>query len=135
MSQPPLSTGRAAFTAYGSAPLINLRGVLEASLRIPSTPLGSLGSAFASVEYLCFGTSLRLRAFAFSPRPSVRGFPTLRLLRPLRHFLGHWGFRWGLPYLLSTPLRIPQEASRVYELGLKQDDLLKCCSNEAVEPL
>ena len=31
------------------------------------------------------------------------------------------GFRWGLPYLLPTPLRILQEASRVHNGGLKQN--------------
>src|SRR6266853_2905939 len=30
------------------------------------------------------------------------------------------GFRWGLPSLLSTPLRILQEASRVHSGGRKQ---------------
>ena len=33
------------------------------------------------------------------------------------------GFRWGLPYLLPTPLSIPGEVSRVHNVGLKQDDL------------
>jgi hypothetical protein len=31
------------------------------------------------------------------------------------------GFRWGLPYLLPTPLHILQEASRVHNAGLKQN--------------
>jgi hypothetical protein len=31
------------------------------------------------------------------------------------------GFRWGLPYLLSTPLRIQQEISRVHHAGLKRN--------------
>ena len=31
------------------------------------------------------------------------------------------GFRWGLASLLSTPLRILQEASRVHSGGLKQN--------------
>src|SRR4029434_36647 len=30
------------------------------------------------------------------------------------------GFRWGLPYLLPTPLHILQEASRVHNEGLQQ---------------
>ena len=30
-------------------------------------------------------------------------------------------FRWGLPYLLPTRLGIPQEASRVRYVGLKQN--------------
>ena len=33
------------------------------------------------------------------------------------------GFRWGLPYLLPTPLDIPGEVSRVHDVGLQQDDL------------
>ena len=33
------------------------------------------------------------------------------------------GFRWGLPYLLPTPLSIRQEVSRVHNVGLKQDGL------------
>ena len=33
------------------------------------------------------------------------------------------GFRWGLPYLLPTPLHIPGEVSRVRYVGLKQDGL------------
>jgi hypothetical protein len=32
-------------------------------------------------------------------------------------------FRWGFPYLLPTPLRIPGEASRVHSVRLKQDGL------------
>jgi len=31
------------------------------------------------------------------------------------------GFRWGLPYLLSTPLRIQQEISRVHHEGLQRN--------------
>jgi hypothetical protein len=31
------------------------------------------------------------------------------------------GFRWGLPYLLPTPLGIPWEVSRVHHVGLKRD--------------
>src|SRR6266571_5545213 len=31
------------------------------------------------------------------------------------------GFRWGLPYLLSTLLRIQQEISRVHHEGLKRN--------------
>src|SRR4029453_8157146 len=31
------------------------------------------------------------------------------------------GFRWGLPYLLPTPLHILQEASRVHSGGLRQN--------------
>jgi len=34
---------------------------------------------------------------------------------------GALAFRWGLPYLLPTRLGIPQEASRVRYVGLKQN--------------
>ena len=37
----------------------------------------------------------RLGACAFSPPPGVHGFPVLRLLRPIRHFLRHRGFVGG----------------------------------------
>ena len=54
---------------------------------------------------LCSPTTLctpyfhRLRAFAISPHPGVDGFPVLRLLRPIRHFLRHRGFVGvSLPY-------------------------------------
>jgi hypothetical protein len=33
------------------------------------------------------------------------------------------GVRWGLPYLLSTPLTIPEKVSRVHAGGLQQDDV------------
>jgi hypothetical protein len=65
----------------------------------------------------------RLGAFALSPHPSVRGFPTRRLLCPCRLFLRALAFRWGLPYLLPARLPIPQEVSRVPYGGLKQDGL------------
>ena len=81
----------------------------------------SLGTLFAT--YLCTPYFPRLGAFAFSPRPGVRGFPTLRLLCPIRLFLRALAFRWGLPYLLSARLHIPQEVSRVPYGGLQQDGL------------
>jgi hypothetical protein len=81
----------------------------------------SLGTLFAT--YLCTPYFPRLGAFAISPRPGVRGFPTLRLLCPIRLFLRALAFRWGLPYLLSARLHIPQEVSRVHYGGLQQDGL------------
>ena len=55
------------------------------SLRIREVPL--------------FRSFRRLGAFAFSPHPGVHGFPVLRLLRPIRHFLRPWGFVGvSLPY-------------------------------------
>ena len=79
----------------------------------------SLGTLFAT--YLCTPYFLRLGAFALSPRPGVRGFPTLRLLCPIRLPAGPWSLRWGLPYLLSTLLSIPYRLSRVRHGGLRRN--------------
>jgi hypothetical protein len=79
----------------------------------------SLGTLFAA--YLCTPYFPRLGAFAFSPHPDVRGFPTLRLLCPIRLPAGPWSLRWGLPYLLSTLLAIPGRLSRVRHRGLKRN--------------
>jgi hypothetical protein len=79
----------------------------------------SLGTLFAT--YLCTPYFPRLGAFAFSPRPGVRGSPTLRLLCPIRLPAGPWSLRWGLPYLLSTLLRIPYRLSRVRHGGLRRN--------------
>ena len=65
----------------------------------------------------------KARGLRHRPHPSVRGFPTRRLLCPIRLFLRALAFRWGLPYLLPARLHIPQEVSRVPYGGLKQDDL------------
>ena len=70
-----------------------------------------------------FPSFQRLGAFAISAHPGVRGFPTRRLLCPIRLFLRALAFRWGLPYLLPARLHIPQEVSRVPYGGLKQDDV------------
>ena len=79
----------------------------------------SLGTLFAT--YLCTPYFPRLGAFALSPRPGVRGFPTLRLLCPIRLPAGLWSLRWGLPSLLSTLLAIPGRLSRVRHGGLKRN--------------
>jgi hypothetical protein len=79
----------------------------------------SLGTLFAA--YLCTPYFLKLGAFAVSPRPGVRGFPTLGLLCPIRLPAGPWSLRWGLPYLLSTLLYIPGRLSRVRLGGLKRN--------------
>src|SRR5919198_5596932 len=47
-----------------------------------------------------------------SRAPTTMPYPTLP--RAL-------GFRWGLPYLLPTPLGIPWEVSRVHHVGLQRD--------------
>ena len=78
----------------------------------------SLGNLFAT--YLCTPYFLKLGAFASSPYPAVHGFPVLGLLCPIRLPAGPWSFRWGLPSLLSTLLRIPGRLSRVRHGGLKR---------------
>src|SRR5215831_2874226 len=60
-----------------------------------------------------FPSSQRLGAFAVSPHPGVRGFPTCRLLCPIRLCWRALAFRWGLPCLLPTRLPIPPAVSRV----------------------
>ena len=80
----------------------------------------SLGTLFAT--YLCTPYFPRLGAFALSPRPGVRGFPTLRLLCPFRLLMWHWRFRWALACLLPTLLRIHHEVSRVQCVGLRRND-------------
>jgi hypothetical protein len=81
----------------------------------------SLGTLFAT--YLCTPYFQRLGAFAISPRPSVDGFPVLRLLCPIRLFVRALAFRWGLPCLLPTRLDIPHEVSRVRCGRLKRNGL------------
>src|SRR5215467_6355667 len=78
------------------------------SLRIRWVPL-----------YRC--PTLSLGAFAISPHPGVPSFPGFRLLCPIRLPAGLWSFRWGLPYLLSTLLRIPGRLSRVRHGGLRRN--------------
>ena len=63
----------------------------------------------------------RLGAFAFSPHPGVHGSPVLRLLRPIRHFLRHWGFVGVSLTYSPLPFASGQEASRVHNEGLKQN--------------
>src|SRR5712664_57027 len=58
---------------------------------------------------------LRLPSSSWCARLSRTPTPTPH--PPLPEALG---FRWGLPSLLPTPLRILQEASRVHHGGLKQ---------------
>ena len=79
----------------------------------------SLGTLFAT--YLCTPYFPRLGAFAFSPCPGVRGFPTLRLLCPIRLLSRSSGFRMGLP---TPTLHSPSHSLRSLPcslVGLKQD--------------
>jgi len=56
----------------------------------------------------------RLGIFAFSSHPGVRGFPTLWLRRPFRHFPRSLAFQRAFaPLLLPISLCIPKETSRV----------------------
>jgi len=68
-----------------------------------------------------FPSSQRLGAFAVSPHPGVRGFPTCRLLCPIRLCWRALAFRWGLPCLLPTRLPIPPAVSRVQHGRLKRN--------------
>jgi len=109
MSQSPFSTVLATFIAHGSTPLVSLHGetmkrlfplrrhpqgrspvfhpiaptctsdILVNSLRVRWVLCASLT--------LCPSSFQRLGACALSTPPGVRGFPTLRLRRPIRHFL------------------------------------------------
>ena len=81
----------------------------------------SLVTVFAT--YLCTPYFQRLGAFAISPHPGVHGFPTCRLLCPIRLSVRALAFRWGLPYLLPTRLNIPHEVSRVRHGSLKRNEV------------
>ena len=79
----------------------------------------SLGTMFAA--YLCTPYFPRLGAFAISPHPSVRGFPTLRLLCPIRLLSQASGFRMGLPTpTVHSPCH-PVRSLPCSLVGLKQD--------------
>jgi hypothetical protein len=74
-----------------------------------------------SPSTLCTPYSQRLGAFAVSPHPGVRGFPTLRLLCPIRLLSRSSGFRMGLP---TPTLHSPSHSLRSLPcslVGLKQD--------------
>jgi len=81
------------------------------SLRIREVPL--------------FRSFRRLGAFAFSPHPGVHGFPVLRLLRPIRHFLRHWGFvgvsltYFPLPFtsFQKLPVFTVEDSNRMLEVA------------------
>ena len=113
-SSSPFRTVLATFIAHGSTPLVSLHGetmkrlfpfrrhpqgrspvfhpisptctrdILVNSLRVRWVLCSSLT--------ICTSSFQRLGAFAISTHPGVRGFPTLRLLRPIRHFLRHRSF-------------------------------------------
>ena len=111
-SSPPFKTVLATFMAHGLALVVNLHGramkrlcSFRRSPRVHSpvfdplspTCMGrthaqlarSPGTWFTDYSVPSFH---KLGAFAFSSHPGVYDFPVLRLLRPIRHFLRHWGF-------------------------------------------
>ena len=100
-SCPPLKTVRTTFMVYGLAPAVSLRARTKRSF-----PFRQLHSAFPvdslRVRWVPLVRAFRrLGAFAMSPHPRVDSFPVLRLLRPIRHFLRHWGF--GLDHGVGHP--------------------------------
>ena len=118
LPNPPVRPVRETFASYGSRERVIMGRVHFASSTVHS-PWTALRVRWVPL----FPSFQRLGAFALSPHPNVRGFPTRRLLCPIRLFLRALAFRWGLPYLLPAHLHIPQEVSRVPYGGLKQDDL------------
>src|SRR5262249_31978862 len=87
--------------------------------------LHQLGSFDA---YLCpsgrFMSQMTLGAFAVSPHPGVRGFPTCRLLCPIRLSPRTSSFRETLPsHYFPTALGIPRGISRVHRGGLQRDEV------------
>ena len=93
----------------------------EAFLPISLTPQDILRGQLAHsrgtfVPVFSKARGLRLQSSSWCARLSRT--PTTTPHPPLPEALG---FRWGLPYLLPTPLRILQEASRVHNGGLQQN--------------
>src|SRR5215510_6482930 len=88
--------------------------------RTPQAQLArSRGTLFAI--YLCTPYSQRLGAFAVSPHPDVRGFPTLGLLCPIRLLSRASEFRMGLPSpTVHSPCH-PLRSLPCSLVGLKQD--------------
>jgi hypothetical protein len=122
-SCPPLKTVRTTFMVYGLAPAVPLRVPTKRSF-----PFLQLHGAFPAdslrVRWIPLVRSFRrLGAFATSPHPAVRGFPTLRLLCPIRLCWRALAFRWGRPCLLPTRLPIPQAVARVQHVRRNQDGL------------
>src|SRR5215831_7932050 len=96
-----------AFTAPGLAPAILLRdphaprSVPSHFLSIPSTfPVDSLRVRCVPL----FRPFRRRGAFAVRPHPGVRGFPTFRLLRPIRLPMKASAFPTALAFLLPPAL-------------------------------
>jgi len=78
------------------------------------------------LSYLCIRSFRKLGAFAIgvffdSSDPSCGRRYRPRTTMPHPTLPRTLGFRWGLPCLLSTPLCIHQEISRVHHEGLKRN--------------
>jgi hypothetical protein len=123
MSQPPLSTGRAALTAPGSAPLIVLHG-LTMKRRFPFLQFHEYPPVYSlRVHWVpLVPSSQRLGAFAISPHPGVHGFPVRRLLYPIRLPSEASSFCEAFPpHYFPTALSIRRGASRVPHGRLTQN--------------
>jgi hypothetical protein len=71
--------------------------------------LGTFVALFSQARGLCLESSSS--GTWLSHAPTTRPHPTFPVVS---------GFRWGLPCLLSTPLRSQQEISRVHHEGLQR---------------
>src|SRR5205823_9916150 len=80
--------------------------------------LGTLCADYSLYSVLPKARGLRHQSSSWCRRLSRP--PTTTPPPPLPEALG---FRWGLPYLLPTPLDIHQEASRVRHGRLKRNDV------------
>jgi len=114
-SSPLLRTGLATLTAPGSSPLIALHGVTM-KRRFPFLQFHEYSPVYSlRVHWVpLVPSSQRLGAFAVSPYPGVRGFPTLRLLCPIRLSPEASSFREAFPpHYFPTALGSRRRASRV----------------------
>src|SRR5882724_11205489 len=93
---------------------------------LPSAHDAFQGHAAHRIEWsICLGPRTQRvpvypQVFPHSSR-LLHGAAHARTTMPHPTFPVASGFRWGLPYLLSTPLRIQQEISRVHHEGLKRN--------------
>jgi hypothetical protein len=123
MSQPPLRTGLAAFTASSSALsvlFLHEPSLPEAFLCISLAPRESSVDS-SRVRWVPLLRSFRkLGAFTFSPHPGVLSFPECRLLCPIHLSPQASGFALGSRCPPSTSLRILAKVSRVHHVGLRR---------------
>jgi hypothetical protein len=144
-SRSPLSTGRAACTAAGAAPVVTLHGAAMqhplpwrrppqdfprvcfhcASIHENTTSRGQLARSRGTVFAVYSLSSVLPQARGLRPPSSSWGRRLARPPTPPPHpsLPEALGFRWGLPSLLPTPLHIQQAGSRVRHGRLKQTDV------------